>query len=144
METPKARPVVVAHTKSNCRRKTLDFLRLFRGGYFKERSVKTLTNPSRHKEYERIISQEMWPSSRFTFHLICRLSRKLICAASISLLFICTDCQRDFVRTSSFPYVSNESNLSLEASHRKSSSVFDISFCALILIILGRDLSFQP
>ena len=53
--------------RNNCRRKKLDFLRLFRGGYFKERSVKTLTNPSRHKEYERIISQEMWPASRFTF-----------------------------------------------------------------------------
>ena len=54
----------VARTfRSNCRRKALDFLRLFRGGYFKERGVKTLTNPSRHKEYERIISQEMWPAS---------------------------------------------------------------------------------
>ena len=58
----------VARTfRSNCRRKTLDFFRLYRGGYFKERSVKTLTNPCRHKEYERIISQEMWPASRFTF-----------------------------------------------------------------------------
>ena len=58
----------VARTfRSNCRRKTLDFFRLYRGGYFKERSVKTLTNPSRQKEYERIISQEMWPASRFTF-----------------------------------------------------------------------------
>ena len=46
------------------------------------------------------------------FNLICRLSPRLICAASISLLFICTDCQRDFMRTS---------NLSFEASHRKSS-----------------------
>ena len=53
--------------RNNCRRKGLDFLRLFRGGYFKERNIKTLTNPSRHKEYERIISQEMWPASRFTF-----------------------------------------------------------------------------
>ena len=58
----------VARTfRNNCRRKTLDFLRLYRGGYFKERSVKTLTNPRRHKEYERILSQEMWPASRFTF-----------------------------------------------------------------------------
>ena len=58
----------VARTfRNNCRRKKLDFLRLYRGGYFKERSVKTLTNPSRDKEYERIISQEMWPGSRFTF-----------------------------------------------------------------------------
>ena len=58
----------VARTlRINCRRKALDFRRLFRGGYFKERRVKTLTNLSRHKEYERIISQEMWPSSRFTF-----------------------------------------------------------------------------
>ena len=58
----------VARTfRSNCRRKALNFLRLFRGGYFKERSVKTLTNPSRHKEYERIISQKMWPASRFAF-----------------------------------------------------------------------------
>ena len=53
--------------RNNCRRKTLDFLRLYHGGYFKERSIKTLTNPSRHKEYERIISQEMWPASRFAF-----------------------------------------------------------------------------
>ena len=53
------------------------------------------------------------------FNLICRRSRRLICAASISLLFICTDCQRDFMRTSSFPYVSNESNLSFEASQKK-------------------------
>jgi len=54
----------VARTfRSICRRKALDFLRLYRGGYFKERSVKTLTNPSRHKEYERIISPEMWPAS---------------------------------------------------------------------------------
>ena len=60
------------------------------------------------------------------FNLVCRLSRKLISAASISLLFICTDCQRDFMRTS---------NLSFEASHRKSSTVFDISFCALIPIL---------
>ena len=58
----------VARTfRSNCRRKALDFLRLYRVGYFKERSVKTLANPSRHKEYERIISQEMWPASRFAF-----------------------------------------------------------------------------
>ena len=53
--------------RNNCKRKTLVFFRLYRGGYFKERRVKTLTNPSRHKEYERIISQEMWPASRFTF-----------------------------------------------------------------------------
>ena len=53
--------------RNNCQRRALDFLRLYRGGYFKERSVKTLTNPSRHNEYERIISQEMWPASRFTF-----------------------------------------------------------------------------
>ena len=32
-------------------------------------------------------------------------------------------------------HVSNESNLSFEASHRKGSSVFDISFCAQILIL---------
>ena len=58
----------VARTfRSNCRRKALYFLRLFRGGYFKERSVKTWTNRSREKEYKRIISQEMWPASRFTF-----------------------------------------------------------------------------
>ena len=58
----------VARTfRSNCRRKALDFVRLYRVGYFKERSVKTLTNPNRHNEYERIISQEMWPASRFTF-----------------------------------------------------------------------------
>ena len=37
------------------------------------------------------------------FNLVCRLSRKLISAARISLLFICTDCQRDFMSTSSFP-----------------------------------------
>ena len=43
--------------RNNCRRKALDFRRLFRGGNFKERRVKTLTNLSRHKEYERIISQ---------------------------------------------------------------------------------------
>ena len=58
----------VARTfRNNCRRETLDFLRLYRGGYFKARGVKTLTNTSRHKEYERIISQEMWSASRFTF-----------------------------------------------------------------------------
>ena len=34
----------VAHTfMNNCRRKTLDFLTLYRGGYLKDRSVKTLT-----------------------------------------------------------------------------------------------------
>ena len=56
----------VARTfRSNCRRKALYFLRLYRVGYFKERSAKTLANPSRHKEYELIISQEMWPASRF-------------------------------------------------------------------------------
>ena len=55
----------VARTfRSNCRRKALDFLRLYRVGYFKERSVKTT---QRHKEYELIISQEMWPASRFAF-----------------------------------------------------------------------------
>ena len=58
----------VARTfRNNCRRKKLDFFRLYRVGYFKERSVKTLVNRTRHKEYERIISQEMWPASRFTF-----------------------------------------------------------------------------
>ena len=90
----------VARTfRSNCRRKALDFLRLYRVGYFRETSVKTLTNPRRHKEYERIILQEMWLASRFTFQ--CRLSRKPIPVSSISLLFICTltDFQRDFMRT---------------------------------------------
>ena len=50
------------------------------------------------------------------FNLICRLSRKSIPVASISLLFICTDCQRDFVRNSSSPYDSNERNLHLRGS----------------------------
>ena len=58
---------VARTSRSNCRRKALDFLRLYRDDYFKERSVKTSANPSRHKEYEGIISQEMWPASRFTF-----------------------------------------------------------------------------
>lgn len=64
----------------------------------------TLANPTRYKDHEGIISQEMWPASRFAliFNLVCRLSRKLISAARISLLFICTDCQRDFMRTSYF------------------------------------------
>ena len=43
------------------------------------------------------------PRQDLHFHLVCRLSRKLMSAESISLLFICTDCQRDFMRTSSFP-----------------------------------------
>ena len=57
---------VARTSRSNCRRKALDFLRLFGDGYF-----------------------------------------------------ICTDCQRDFMRTSLFPYVSNGSNISFEASHGK-------------------------
>ena len=39
------------------------------------------------------------------FNLTCRLSRKPIPVASISLLFICTDCQRDFVRNRAPPHM---------------------------------------
>ena len=56
-----------SHIQEQLQKENIRFSQLYRGGYFKERSVKTLTNPSRHKEYERIISQEMWPASRFTF-----------------------------------------------------------------------------
>ena len=94
----------VARTfRSICRRKALDFLRLFGDGYFKESGVwlwpilpdRNIMKESFHKKCGQ--RQDLH------FHVVCRLSRKLICAASISLLFICTDCQRDFMRTSSFP-----------------------------------------
>ena len=91
--------------RNNCRRKTLDFLRLFGDGYFKETGVwlwpilPDLDTKIMKESFHRKCGQRQ----DLHFNLVCRLSRKLISAASISLLFICTDCQRDFMRTSSFP-----------------------------------------
>ena len=91
--------------RSICRRKALDFLRLFGDGYFKERGGWLWPILP-----DRKIMKESWRNHKkrgqrqdLHFNLVCRLSRKLISAASISLLFICTDCHRDFMRTSSFP-----------------------------------------
>ena len=118
----------VARTfKSNCRGKTLEFLKLFRVGYFKERGVKTLTNPSRHKEYERIISQEMWPASTE------------IC---ISIWFV--DCLANWYLRRAFlcclfAQIVNVTlwglAISVSRHHTEKADVFDISFCAPILIL---------
>ena len=105
---------VARTSRSNCRRKALDFLRLFGDGYFKESDTKIMKESFHWKCGQR---QDLH------FNLVCRLSRKLISAASISLLFICTDCQRDFMRTSSFPYVSNESNLT-SRHHTEKAALF--------------------
>ena len=77
--------------RSNCRRKTLNYLRLFRGGYFKERRVKHWailedTNNMNESFHSRKCGQRQ----DLQFNLTCRLSRKPIPVASISLLFICT------------------------------------------------------
>ena len=57
----------VARTfRRNCRRKALDFLRLFSDGYFKEWHM-TLANTTSYKDHEGIISQKMWPASTFAF-----------------------------------------------------------------------------
>ena len=99
--------------RNNCRRKALGFLRLFRSGYFKERRVKRWPILPDTMNTERIISQEMWPASRFTFQSV----------ASISLLFICTDCQRDFVRNRAPPHMIQMKEICIceAASHRESS-----------------------
>ena len=75
--------------RSNCRRKTLDFLRFILA------DTKNM-NESFH-------SRKCGQRQDLHFNLTCRLSCKPIPLASISLLFICTDCQRDFMRTTSFP-----------------------------------------
>ena len=92
----------VARTfRNNCRRKALDFLRLFRDGYFKERAYDWPILPDT-KIMKESFHRKCGPRQDLHFNLVCRLSRKLISAARISLLFICTDCQRDFIRSSSF------------------------------------------
>ena len=83
---------------NNCRRKTLDFLRLFRGSYFKESRVKRWPILADTKNMNESFHKKCGQRQDLHFSLVCRLSRKPIPMASISLLFICTDCQRDFVR----------------------------------------------
>ena len=75
--------------RNNCRRKTQDFLRFILA------DTKNM-NESFH-------SKKCGQRQDLHFNLTCRLPRKPIPVASISLLFICTDCQRDFMRTISFP-----------------------------------------
>ena len=103
---------------NNCRRKT-GFLRLFRGGYFSESGIKLwpILPDARNMNYS--FHRKCGQRQDLQFNLICRLSRKPISVASTSLFFICTDCQRDYVRTSSSPYLSNESNLQLRGTTRK-------------------------
>ena len=126
----------VARTfRSNCRRKALDFLRLFGDGYFKESGVwlwlilPDLDTKIMKESFHRKSGQRQ----DLHFNLVCRLSRKLISAARISLLFICTDCQRDFMRTKLLSMFHMKA-ISVSRHHRKS-SCFDISFCALIPIL---------
>ena len=58
----------------------------------------TLANPTRYKDHEGSFHRKCGQRQYWHFNLVCRLFRKLLSAASISLLFICTDCQRDFIR----------------------------------------------
>ena len=112
----------VARTfRNNCRRKTLDFLRLFSDGYFKESGVWLWPILPDTKIMKESFHRKCGQRQDLHFNLVCRLSRKLISTASISLLFICRECQHDFTRTSSFPYISNESN---SRYHREKAALF--------------------
>ena len=76
--------------RNNCRRKTLVFLWLFRGGYFKERRVKHWAILADTNNKNESFHGKCGQREDSHFNLTCRLSRKPIPVASISLLFIRT------------------------------------------------------
>ena len=125
--------------RNNCRGKTLDFRRLFRGGYFKVSEVDLWPILPDAKNMNESFHRKCGQRQDSHFNMICRLSCKSICVASISLLFICTHCQREDVRTSSSPYVSNESNLQLRDTIQKKQLWF---WSFILRSFLDRDLSF--
>ena len=121
---------------NNCRRKTLDFLRLFRGDYFKESGVKLWPVLPDSKNMNESFHRKCGQRQDLHFNLICTLSRKPIFVASIALLFICTDCQPVTMWRLAPPHMFQiKAICSFEALYRKRSSGFDLSFCALILIL---------
>ena len=105
--------------RNNWRGKTLDFLRLFRDGFFKVSEVNLWPFPPDAKNMNESFHRKCGQRQDLHFNLICWLSVNSICVTSISLSLICTDCQRDYVKTSSSPYLSNESNLLLRGTIQK-------------------------
>ena len=108
---------------SNCRRRALHFLRLFRDGYFKENGVWLWPILPDTKIMKESFHRKCGQREDLLVNPVCRLSRKLISVASISFLFICTECQRDFMKTSSSPNVSNEA-ISVSRHHTEKAAVF--------------------
>ena len=136
----------VARTfRSNCRRKALDYLRLFGDGYFKESGVwlwlilPDLDTKIMKESFHRKCGQRQ----DLHFNLVCRLSRKPIPVASISLLFICTDCQRDFMRTKLLSMFQIKA-ISVSRHHTEKAALFLTFHLARKFSFLGRHLSFEP
>ena len=111
---------------NNCRRKTLDFLRLFRGGYFKESGVKLWPILPDAKNTNESFHRKCGQRQDLHFNLICRLSHKpwraLLCClfAQITNLTIWG---------LALPHIFQMKAIcSFEASDSKGSSGFDPSY----------------
>ena len=125
---------------NNYRRKT-DFLRLFRGGYFKESGVKLWPVLPEAKNMNESFHRKCGQRQDLHFNVICTLSRKPISVASIALLLICTDIQPVAMWGLAPSHMFQMKVIcSFEALYRKRSSGFELSFCALILILGSRSI----
>ena len=122
--------------RNNCKRKTLDFLRLFRGGYFKESGVKLWPILPDGKNMNESFHRKCGRRQDLHFNVICRLSRKpwlvFLCCLFVQIVNLT-------MWGAAPPHIFQMKVIcSFEASDRKSSSDFDNSFCALIPILGSR------
>ena len=112
--------------RSNCKRETLDFLRLFRGGYFKESGVKLWPILPDGKNMNESFHRKCGQRQDLHLNLICRLSHKpwraFLCRLFAQIVNLT-------MWELALPHIFQMKAIcSFEASDRKSSSGFEPSY----------------